>query len=139
MSSSMVNFIAVVRLAGRRSCHPVYSMTSRWTAIDDHEFGSRVIYERYGRAREELGPTPPSESSATRRLGCTRPDSTRRAGRGAGPVGARERPGAAFADVWCAIPKVVLSRTVLTSTRQRVGSRADVLAEEAAAALDALS
>src|SRR5215204_5680575 len=44
--------------------------------------------------------------------------------------------GAAFADVWCAIPKVVFSRT-LHSVRDNARLAEASLAEEAAAALDA--
>lgn len=44
--------------------------------------------------------------------------------------------GAAFADVWCAIPKVVFSRT-LNSVQGNARLAAASLAEEAAAALDA--
>jgi dihydrofolate reductase len=44
--------------------------------------------------------------------------------------------GAAFADVWCAIPKVVFSRT-LDSVRATPGSAEASVAEEAAVALDA--
>jgi dihydrofolate reductase len=45
-------------------------------------------------------------------------------------------PGAAFADVWCAIPKVVFSRT-LDSVQGNARLAEASLAEEAAAALDA--
>src|SRR3954447_18992046 len=45
-------------------------------------------------------------------------------------------PGAAFAEVWCAIPKVVFSRT-LDSVRGNARLAAASLAEEAAAALSA--
>jgi dihydrofolate reductase len=45
-------------------------------------------------------------------------------------------PGAAFADVWCAIPKVVFSRT-LDGVQGNARLAAAPLAEEAAAALDA--
>ena len=45
-------------------------------------------------------------------------------------------PGAAFADVWCAIPKVVFSRT-LESVQGNARLAEVSLAEEAAAALDA--
>jgi dihydrofolate reductase len=45
-------------------------------------------------------------------------------------------PGAAFADVWCAIPKVVFSRT-LDSVQGNARLAAASLAEEAAAALAA--
>ena len=44
--------------------------------------------------------------------------------------------GAAFADVWCAIPKVVFSRT-LDSVQGNARLAAASVAEEAAAALDA--
>src|SRR5918996_6204258 len=44
--------------------------------------------------------------------------------------------GAAFADVWCAIPKVVFSRT-LDSVQGNARLAEASLAEEAAAALDA--
>src|SRR3954468_4800328 len=44
--------------------------------------------------------------------------------------------GAAFADVWCAIPKVVFSRT-LDSVKGNARLAEASLAEEAAAALDA--
>ena len=44
--------------------------------------------------------------------------------------------GAAFADVWCAIPKVVFSRT-LDSVQGNARLAAASLAEEAAAAIDA--
>ena len=44
--------------------------------------------------------------------------------------------GAAFADVWCAIPKVVFSRT-LDSVRGNARLAGASVAEEAAAALDA--
>jgi dihydrofolate reductase len=45
-------------------------------------------------------------------------------------------PGAAFADVWCAIPKVVFSRT-LDSVQGNTRLAEASVAEEAAAALDA--
>ena len=45
-------------------------------------------------------------------------------------------PGAAFADVWCAIPKVVFSRT-LDSVQGNARLAQTSLAEEIAAALDA--
>ena len=45
-------------------------------------------------------------------------------------------PGAAFADVWCAIPKVVFSHT-LDSVQGNARLAEASLAEEAAAALDA--
>ena len=52
--------------------------------IETRTFGSRVIYERYGRARDESGLTPPA-SSVTRsappsvtRLGAARPRRSRR-------------------------------------------------------------
>jgi dihydrofolate reductase len=45
-------------------------------------------------------------------------------------------PGATFADVWCAIPKVVFSRT-LASVQGNARLAEASLAEEAAAALDA--
>ena len=45
-------------------------------------------------------------------------------------------PGAAFADVWCAIPKVVFSRT-LDSVQGNARLAEASLAEEVAAALDA--
>ena len=45
-------------------------------------------------------------------------------------------PGAAFADVWCAIPKVVFSHT-LESVQGNARLAVASLAEEAAAALDA--
>ena len=45
-------------------------------------------------------------------------------------------PGAAFADVWCAIPKVVFSRT-LDSVQGNARLAEASVAEEAAAALDA--
>ena len=45
-------------------------------------------------------------------------------------------PGAAFADVWCTIPKVVFSRT-LDSVQGNARLAEASLAEEAAAALDA--
>ncbi len=45
-------------------------------------------------------------------------------------------PGAAFADVWCAIPKVVFSRT-LDSVQGNARLAEASLAEEAAGALDA--
>jgi dihydrofolate reductase len=45
-------------------------------------------------------------------------------------------PGAAFADVWCALPKVVFSRTLDSVQGNARLARASV-AEEAAAALDA--
>jgi hypothetical protein len=41
----------------------------RLDLVETRTFGSRVIYERYGRARDESGLTPPSESSAPRRTG----------------------------------------------------------------------
>ena len=47
-----------------------------------------------------------------------------------------DEPGAAFADVWCAIPKVVFSRT-LDSVQGNARLAEASLAEEAAAALDA--
>ena len=47
-----------------------------------------------------------------------------------------DEPGAAFADVWCALPKVVFSRTLATVQGNARLARASV-AEEAAAALDA--
>lgn len=55
---------------------------------------------------------------------------------GDGSVPARRRGRAAFADVWCALPKVVFSRTldhVQGNARLAEGS----LADEVAAALDA--
>jgi dihydrofolate reductase len=45
-------------------------------------------------------------------------------------------PGAAFADVWCAIPKIVFSRT-LDSVQGNARLAEASVAEEAAAALDA--
>ncbi len=45
-------------------------------------------------------------------------------------------PGAAFADVWCAIPKIVFSRT-LDSVQGKARLAEASVAEEAAAALDA--
>jgi hypothetical protein len=39
-------------VAARRSCHPSPT-TSRWTLIETRTFGSRVIDERYRRARDE--------------------------------------------------------------------------------------
>ena len=45
-------------------------------------------------------------------------------------------PGAAFADVWCALPKVVFSRT-LDSVHGNARLAEASVAEEAAAALDA--
>jgi dihydrofolate reductase len=45
--------------------------------------------------------------------------------------------GAAFADVWCAIPKVVFSRTLDTVVQGNARLAEASLAEEAAAALDA--
>jgi hypothetical protein len=51
-------------------------------------------------------------------------------------LAARQRARAAFADVWCAIPKVVFSRTL--DSVQGNAQRAEAsLAEEAAAALEA--
>jgi dihydrofolate reductase len=47
-----------------------------------------------------------------------------------------DEPGAAFADVWCAIPRVVFSRT-LDSVQGNARLAETSLAEEAAAALDA--
>jgi dihydrofolate reductase len=47
-----------------------------------------------------------------------------------------DEPGAAFADAWCAIPKVVFSRT-LDSVEGNARLAEASLAEEAAAALDA--
>ena len=47
-----------------------------------------------------------------------------------------DEPGAAFADVWCAIPKVVFSRT-LDSVQGNARLAEASVAEEAAAALDA--
>jgi dihydrofolate reductase len=47
-----------------------------------------------------------------------------------------DEPGAAFADVWCAIPKVVFSRT-LESVQGNARLAEASVAEEAAAALDA--
>ena len=47
-----------------------------------------------------------------------------------------DEPGAAFADIWCAIPKVVFSRT-LDSVQGNARFAEASLAEEAAAALDA--
>ena len=47
-----------------------------------------------------------------------------------------DEPGAEFADVWCAIPKVVFSRT-LDSVQGNARLAEASLAEEAAAALDA--
>ncbi len=58
------------------------------------------------------------------------------AGVGDGSVDARQRARAAFADVWCAIPKVVFSRT-LDSVQGNARLAEASLAEEAAAALDA--
>ena len=55
---------------------------------------------------------------------------------GDGSVDARERARAAFADVWCAIPKVVFSRT-LDSVQGNARLAEASVAEEAAAALDA--
>jgi len=55
---------------------------------------------------------------------------------GHGPVVAGGRLGAAFADVWCAIPKVVFSRT-LDSVQGTARLAQASLAEEIAAALDA--
>ncbi|MFD9664020.1 dihydrofolate reductase family protein [Rhodococcus sp. NPDC059968] len=55
---------------------------------------------------------------------------------GDGSVSARERAQAAFADVWCAIPKAVFSRT-LDGVRGNARLAEATLAEEAAAALDA--
>jgi hypothetical protein len=54
-------------------------------------------------------------------------------------AGGRDGPielGAAFADVWCAIPKVVFSRT-LDSVQGNARLAEGSVAEEAAAALDA--
>ena len=51
-------------------------------------------------------------------------------------VPARQRGQSAFADVWCAIPKVVFSHT-LDSVQGNARLAAASLAEEAAAALDA--
>jgi dihydrofolate reductase len=45
-------------------------------------------------------------------------------------------PGAAFADVWCAIPKIVFSRT-LNNVQGNARLAETSVAEEAAAALDA--
>jgi dihydrofolate reductase len=45
--------------------------------------------------------------------------------------------GAAFADVWCALPKVVFSRTLDTVEGSRVRLAEASLAEEVAAAVDA--
>ena len=55
---------------------------------------------------------------------------------GDGAVAARRRAAAAFADVWCAIPKVVFSRSLdrVPGRRRLTGAS---LAEETAAALDA--
>jgi dihydrofolate reductase len=47
-----------------------------------------------------------------------------------------DEPGAAFADVWCAIPKVVFSRT-LDSVQGNARLAETSVAEEVAAALDA--
>ena len=47
-----------------------------------------------------------------------------------------DEPGAAFADIWCALPKVVFSRT-LESVQGNARLAEASLAEEAAAALDA--
>jgi dihydrofolate reductase len=55
---------------------------------------------------------------------------------GDGPVIARDALGAEFADVWCAIPKVVFSRT-LDSVQGNARLAEASLAEEIAAALDA--
>lgn len=55
---------------------------------------------------------------------------------GDGAVDARRRARAAFADVWCAVPKVVFSRT-LDSVEGNARLAAASVAEEAAAALDA--
>ena len=55
---------------------------------------------------------------------------------GDGSVDARQRARAAFADVWCAIPKVVFSRT-LDSVQGNARLAEASVAEEAAAALDA--
>ena len=52
------------------------------------------------------------------------------------PCKARATTGAAFADVWCAIPKVVFSRT-LDSVQGNARLAEASVAEEAAAALDA--
>jgi dihydrofolate reductase len=57
-------------------------------------------------------------------------------GVGDGSVAARHELGAAFADVWCAIPKVVFSRT-LDSVQGNARLAEASVAEEAAAALDA--
>jgi dihydrofolate reductase len=47
-----------------------------------------------------------------------------------------DEPGAAFADVWCALPKIVFSRT-LDSVQGNARLAEASVAEEAAAALDA--
>jgi dihydrofolate reductase len=47
-----------------------------------------------------------------------------------------DEPGAAFADIWCALPKVVFSRT-LTSVQGNTRLAQASVAEEVAAALDA--
>ena len=52
------------------------------------------------------------------------------------PLLRENEPGAAFADVWCAIPKVVFSHT-LDSVQGNARLAEASLAEEAAAALDA--
>jgi dihydrofolate reductase len=52
------------------------------------------------------------------------------------PLLREDEPGAAFADVWCAIPKVVFSRT-LDSVQGNARLAETPLAEEVAAALDA--
>ena len=55
---------------------------------------------------------------------------------GDGSVDARQRARGAFADVWCAIPKVVFSRT-LDSVQGNARLVEASVAEEAASALDA--
>jgi hypothetical protein len=79
---------------------------------------------------------PPRAGERTRRLS-VRPQAVREdAGVGDGSVVARRRARAAFADVWCAIPKAVFSRT-LDSVQGNARLAETSLAEEIAAALDA--
>jgi dihydrofolate reductase len=79
---------------------------------------------------------PPRAGGRARRVS-TRPQALRGDARvGDGSVAARQRSGSAFADVWCALPKVVFSRTldrVQGNARLAEGS----VAEEVTAALDA--
>ncbi|MDT4899736.1 MAG: hypothetical protein QOJ78_666 [Pseudonocardiales bacterium] len=52
MSSSMVNFIAIIVGGGTPFLPPV-TEDVRLDLVETRTFGSRVIYERYGRAHDE--------------------------------------------------------------------------------------